>query len=514
MNPATHCRLKKEARTLLPAWSAVAGLMVAPLLLQLRDPLAYSLPAYIFGCALLGPVCIGHEFHHRTMGLLLSQPVPRRRLWSEKLAVLGTALLGLSLWLVFLALWTSDWQQDVARIRQDDNATIALFVLSALLVPLLGFATSPVLTLLARGTIGGLALTIICPWTLVFFALPFLPVYVEGSGDIDEKCLLSWLLPMGVVYGVGLFLNGWRRFQELEDSDSLAVEMQLPKALSRPFAKFSERLTFGSRSALSSLIRKEIRLQHPTCILAAGLVMLWLVFLLATWTRLLHMKELLLLPMIAMYLGIPFLVGIISTAEERNLGLLDWQLTLPSTAHRQWLVKLSVTFSINVILGLLLPLALTYVSASSVGLGRFQPSEMDEYIGFLSPNLAIFCAATYASTVSGNSLRALVGTLGVCVAFPVAIVTAASVLNLILNALPAPPFPPESHLVALQVTDVIVKVALCLGCLAYGVWTYRIGLANFRHSLGSYWQPVRQISVLILVPMLYLATVAFFGHLF
>ena len=161
MSSATLCRLKKETRALLPVWSAIAALMVVPLLLQVQDPLTYSLWAYVFGCALLGPVCVGHEFHHHTMGLLLSQPVPRRRLWCEKQAILGVAILGLSLCLVVLALYRSpDWQRDVAQILKEDATTTAFLALSALQIPLVGFCTGPALTLLARGTIGGLALTL------------------------------------------------------------------------------------------------------------------------------------------------------------------------------------------------------------------------------------------------------------------------------------------------------------------------------------------------------------------
>ena len=143
-------------------------------------------------------------------------------------------------------------------------------------------------------------------------------------------------------------------------------------------------------------------------------------FVIATSMRPFQMKELLLLPMIALCLGIPLIVGIISTAEERNLGLLDWQLTLPLTANRQWFAKVFATFTVNVILGLVLPLSLVGISASWFGMGSFQPQRADEYTPFLIANLAIFCAAIYASSASGNSLRALVGTIVICVVLPVA----------------------------------------------------------------------------------------------
>ena len=89
MNANTRLRLWKETRALLPFWAAMAGLIGIPALFRVQEGVAMSVSAYVFGCALLGSVIIGQEFQHRTMGLLLSQPVSRRRIWWEKMFVLG-----------------------------------------------------------------------------------------------------------------------------------------------------------------------------------------------------------------------------------------------------------------------------------------------------------------------------------------------------------------------------------------------------------------------------------------
>ena len=204
---------------------------------------------------------------------------------------------------------------------------------------------------------------------------------------------------------------------------------------------------------------------------------------------------------------IPLIVGIISTAEERNLGLLDWQLTLPPTANRQWFVKVFATFTVNVILGLVLPLSLVGISASWFGMGSFQPQRADEYTPFLIANLAIFCAAIYASSASGNNLRALVGTIVICAAVPMLIFPSVrEVFNISITLAG----PLKLHWLGWKEGKLLSQAAMWLGGSAFGLWLYLIGLMNYRHSLGSIWRPIRQISVLVAVSILYLGTVAIF----
>ena len=81
MNANTRLRLRKEARALLPTWTALAALMALTLLFG-SDGADFLFPLFCFGCALLGSVSIGHEFNQRTMGLLLAHPVCRRNLWA------------------------------------------------------------------------------------------------------------------------------------------------------------------------------------------------------------------------------------------------------------------------------------------------------------------------------------------------------------------------------------------------------------------------------------------------
>ena len=173
MNANTRLRLWKEARALLPTWAAMAALIALPFLLQHELPMDFAIPAYWVGCALLGPVCFGQEFQHRTMGLLLSQPVSRRRLWWEKMFVLGVAMFGLLVWMELL------WGSEAAQIPVfGANEEMLLKSLVLIFLPLLvGFSSGPALTLVARSTIGGVALTFLWPWFLFMVGIVLVPGY-------------------------------------------------------------------------------------------------------------------------------------------------------------------------------------------------------------------------------------------------------------------------------------------------------------------------------------------------
>lgn len=139
MNAATACRLKKEARALFPFWAAVAGCMILPFTLSAEEPLTYSLVAFVFGCVVLGPICVGNEFSHGTMSLLLTQPIPRKQLWQEKLIMVGAALLSLSCLLVVLIPATGSLGTLFPESTKHDPVNGMLFIGLLLLIPVIGF---------------------------------------------------------------------------------------------------------------------------------------------------------------------------------------------------------------------------------------------------------------------------------------------------------------------------------------------------------------------------------------
>ena len=143
----------KEVRAMMPTWLAcMAALGIAG---GLGDSTRYrfGLLAYVLGAVMLGAQSMGHEYTHRTLSLLLSQPIDRRRLFLIKHGVLASML---------LALGAFAWS--------------LLFNNAAFLPPSLGYApphlllvalgslcVAPYLTMWCRSPLAGVVFTIPLP---------------------------------------------------------------------------------------------------------------------------------------------------------------------------------------------------------------------------------------------------------------------------------------------------------------------------------------------------------------
>ncbi len=97
-----NARIIKETRSVLPVLGVTMLASAAPRLIWSRETAGGAgLAFFTLCCLLIGAACFGNEFQWRTMPLLLAQPVPRRRIWNEKMLVLAGAL---GLGLVFFLL--------------------------------------------------------------------------------------------------------------------------------------------------------------------------------------------------------------------------------------------------------------------------------------------------------------------------------------------------------------------------------------------------------------------------
>lgn len=481
MNPSTRLRLAKEARALLPMWAAVAVWITAPFLLPVNDPLSYAFTGFLFGCAVLGPVCVGHEFTHGTMGLLLSQPISRRRLWWEKLAVTGIALLTLSLLLVALVHITVGWGEVTRRAADDDPWLVALFLAVPVSVPLLGFCSGPRHTLAARNALGGAAATFIYPFFLLIFGLLMVASMGELTTRLEEQFLLSYVLLVGGIYSGGMFLFGCRRFERLEDVNTFAQEFAPPRQVSALFSGLTRHLAPAQHGPTLNLLRKELRLQQPAFLVAAFLVALWLTFIVVWKVHPPVGAEMLIVPSILIGLGIPVTVGIVSTAEERSLGVHEWHLTLPVSARRQWTVKVIVALGVNALLGLLLPGLLAYASSWLANNPQLVADIPGRNVSpLIIANLVLLIAALYASTASANGLRALIGTI--VLFFVGGLVTPGGMqighwLGLLIRE-PSPTWLDASW-------GGFETYYWCIGWVCLAGWVWVMGFRNFRGAVES-----------------------------
>src|SRR5664279_4435094 len=136
-----NARLIKETRDLLPMFAGTLPLIVVPQLIW--PPSGFGYLALEVACVVMAGNAFGTEFQHRTLSLLLSQPIPRSVIWRDKMLVLGAGMAAsLAVLLGCLA---------VTRpvIEGTDWLVMAL-------IPLCAFCGAPFWTLSMRQSIGGM----------------------------------------------------------------------------------------------------------------------------------------------------------------------------------------------------------------------------------------------------------------------------------------------------------------------------------------------------------------------
>jgi ABC-type transport system involved in multi-copper enzyme maturation permease subunit len=349
-----------EIRALLPAWIASACAIGAAVL---TDPRSHELGliAYGFGSVALGAQSMGHEYTHRTLTLLLSQPWSRRRILLLKLAVLSAMLLTLAAfaWLTVL--------------RPGERPWIAASFLN-------GLVFAPLLTMLCRTPMAGVVFTGAAPfWILVI------------SRHVSAGVLWGSTLAVSVVAAVA----SWRLFMRLEAIDGRDADLQLPRMFRR------ETRAIGAASADRSrmgqpvwlLVRKELHLQQMTFAVAGVSGLFWI-------------TEFGFTKMVPGYVGIPFyvvsvlfgalmalLIGSLASAEERQIGTLEWQLLLPMAMWKQWAVKVGTTLGLAALLSFALPIVL---AAGHVSVN-----------GYAGAIVLLTVGSLYVSSLCPSTLRAL-----------------------------------------------------------------------------------------------------------
>jgi hypothetical protein len=373
MNNRAHVRtlLANETRALLPMWLAcVVAATVAGA--SGRDSRLLSLIAIGTATIALGAQSIGHEYSHRTIGLMLMLPVSRRRLLAVKLGVLGAML---------LLLVAYAWLLGLFGLFVDVPALPWLFAAAALCL-------APSLTMLCRSALAGAIFSLSLPPTLLM-VMTF--VIHKASGPPDPVVLDLWSrLHVALLAGAAMF--GWWLFMRLEAMEGAATGVHLPS-----WAGMSRKVE--PKHPLWQLVKKELYLQHMTFAITVVYVVVCaavVVLDVAPLDRYTSVVG----AMTAVYaLGIPVLAGSLATAQERQFGTLAWQLQLPTPAWQQFAVKLAIVFGLALLLS---------TSARVLLLNSLWPSERHPLE--IPIVLAIVMAATsmYLSSLCTTAVRAVV----------------------------------------------------------------------------------------------------------
>jgi len=477
-----NARLMKETRELLPIFIGTLLLIVVPCLIWPFEAGPFGYLALALGCAVLGGCAFGNEFQHRTLSLLLSQPIARSVIWRDKMLVLGGGIL-VSLTVVLVCL-----RGYCPRSDSDWWPVLVLIALCA-------FCGAPYWTLRLRHGIGGMVFAAAAPGCILSFtalAAEWLSADAKGVGK-GAGIVLT------IIYCAVVYWRGYASFKGLQAVDGPARELSLPAGLeaifTRPLAKVASRF----RGPFATLLQKELRLQQISFLLV-GLFMLIAVVGFCLIKRHRGLAEGIVGGDFMIYvLGLPLIAGATSLAEEKGWGIAEWHLTLPPSALKQWSAKMLATLSTSLTLGLLLPSALFLAGAAllgELGTGGKLPSTLPsaheiwqicgELCGWVLGQLLVTTVAVYAASFSKSTLRAILAAFAISATGLGVFFLSATWMTKSFERLAAAYYIPRE--------DVVLPV-LCGGLFLMLCLTQWLAWSNFRRSGPS----VRRVVVQLLV---------------
>jgi hypothetical protein len=409
---------RKEFRELVPFWAATVSTMAVCWALMHPDLMptdrlynwarsferdilfAIEIIAYAAGTVTLGAVSIGNEYAHDTLPQLLVQPAARGQVLRVKLIVLGLMLTALGV--AAAMVW----------IREPEWAGIAGYFGKLVLVagpPAAGLLLAPWLTMVGRSALGGAAFTAVLP-----------ALFWLGAASVRLPSALLYTAGAAVAV-LGLVMT-WRTFVRLEVVGSGATDTDL----STWFSGSQKHASARTQDAIWLMVKKELRLHQGAVVVAGLYVAVWLAVVV---DRFFELKVLPNSPMfVATFVNslfVPLLCGAVASASERQFGVSDWQTLLPIAAWKQWVIKAGVALGMTFALAVMLPALLSLVRDETGWRDGLAPTTV----------LMLCAAALYVSTLSSNSLRALLATVPATAA---AIVTAVVLWWLIGDIAEAP----------------------------------------------------------------------------
>ena len=393
MNAKTT-RILKEARPLLWPWCAVATAGVLPLVQPLHSIADISSIGFFLGIPLLATLSLGNEFQHRTLSLLLTQPVDRMEIWGEKLSVTVVAVLSATLVCFF------GWR--VAGLLPDPRE---LVVAGAYIIATIAAATF--WTLVARSTLGALVLNFLFPSFMIIVwanlperiresGHPFLPATNTGV----SIAAFFFLCYAGVMLWLGRRMLA--RFQVTGGMAGDDLLMAGPNVMPGALVGWFRCRPTG---AFLNLIRKEFRLLRPLWLITQLEVLGWICLTMFRFVP--ERGSTRNLPVAVVIVGafsilIAILAGSLSLGEERTSGTHSWHMTQPVPARRQWLIKLVMAIFTGVVCGVLLPTLVLIAGGLIFGSPFKFVDPHAEMVWLLTVSLLSFASFWCACVVDGT----------------------------------------------------------------------------------------------------------------
>lgn len=360
----------KEIRALLTPWLGCMVLVGAGAVVKYVVE-AYLVLVFVGGACALGALSLGHEYMAATLASMLVQPVGRVRVLAVKTGVLAAMLLALCT--LFSAVLPSG--------RNPKAGVVAVAVLC-------GLCLAPWFTILTRSPLAG-----------AVFSISSLGMIWVLLNSLLTSATAGWAFwRIAAALGVAAVALTWRGFMRLEaiDGHGPHVHMAWDEASAAPRV----------RNAAWAVLRKELGLQQIPFVLAAIYVVgsLRLFFPIGDDVRDV------LGGLTVLYSGLlALMIGSITSAEERQLGTLEWHQLLPMASWKQWALKAGTAIVLALALAIAVPGLIVFAALGPVGLS----------IWYVASVVVLTVVGMYASSLSSSSIRALL----LSAAFPLVLLT-------------------------------------------------------------------------------------------
>ena len=354
--------IKKEIRLLLPSWIVATLLALPPICTRSDD----GIPVFLLfmGMAMMALTSIGRETSLNTFSSLLAQPAERMRIWKIKLSVLiavGFSIVVFAVWRLAIVFSFKDYGGHVV----DPEASAAVLIAGSLVL-VSAFTGGLWTTLLLRQIAGAFWLTLLVPAVLAGFTAAFLS---ENGSNYTVIAVLCVVLG---IYSVGGFLFARWLFFRAQDVGWTGGIIALPQW--KLFAASSNADSPRKRQPIFALLKKEFQLQQVSLLGAAGLLVLHVgVLVLRSHHKFAKDSagEILTSIFWMLWLVLPVMVGAMTVAEERRLGVMEGQLCLPVSRRVQFFIKGLLALFLGTLLGGVLPMLLETVTHNVI----FKPED-------------------------------------------------------------------------------------------------------------------------------------------
>jgi ABC-type transport system involved in multi-copper enzyme maturation permease subunit len=377
--------VKKEIRLLLPSFGAALLLAFSVWLV----PQETSVPSLKVWVAILPFVLcpamvlkmtldsFGGEISSGTFSNLLSQPVPRSRVWWTK-----TILLAIAVTLVASAWWLSffGWSRHDMTGRNLHELEVGILLFSVAV-----YSGGLWTVLLFRQVAAAFWFTLLVPGALAMITAYLTEKLTDGSTTGEEPMTIVLVL-----YSAAGFFWARRMFLRAQDVQWTGGTISLPSWLKLPQWVVPIRMPESRRPRLA-LLAKEFQLHQSQLVIAGALALMHLGMIVARKAgggfKDSPVLEFVTFQFWILWPVMPLLIGCAAVAEERKLGTLEAQLCLPVRRRTQFVIKSGFALALAIFFGVFMPL----LFEGSRILPDFHANMGDflKFYGYTSPGILI-----------------------------------------------------------------------------------------------------------------------------